>query len=343
MRSALRTRTAAELLALDLGDRQPLLGSWLKPGHLSMVYAPTGLGKSFLCLSIALAVAGGGRLFGWKAPAPRPVLFVDGEMDLADLQERIGLLLRAVPELDREVAARNLRVLAQQDQEPSVRFPDLANPRDHRTVFAQVERDNAALVVLDNYSTLATVDDENAASSFNPVMDLMRGLRQRNAAAILVHHARKNPAGDGSSYRGTSKMGVLFTSIIKLSPAAGVPVGRGAAFTLTWEKSRERQDGFMLPLDAWLADGKGGQAWEFRVSEAGRLAELVRLVRSLSFATQDALAQALGITKGTVSKLKARAIGLGLIGAEEWSRCLKVAGEVTDGDVEEPLPSDLPF
>jgi hypothetical protein len=58
-------------------------------------------------LSTALAVAGGGEFLDWRSQA-RPtgggwrVLYVDGEMLVADVQERARLPRRAVPGLDHE-------------------------------------------------------------------------------------------------------------------------------------------------------------------------------------------------------------------------------------------------
>ncbi len=53
---------------------------------------PRGIGKSWLGLSIGLPVAAGSSLVRWKAPEPRRVLLVDGEMPLSDLQVRLALI-----------------------------------------------------------------------------------------------------------------------------------------------------------------------------------------------------------------------------------------------------------
>ncbi len=72
--------------------REMLLDPILPERSLAMLYAPRGLGKSWLSLSIGLAVAGGSPLLRWSAPKPRKVLFVDGEMPLVALQERLRAL-----------------------------------------------------------------------------------------------------------------------------------------------------------------------------------------------------------------------------------------------------------
>src|SRR5215203_1385178 len=78
-----------DFLNLSIAPREMLLSPILPARSLSMLYAPRGIGKTLLGLSIALAVASGASLLRWSAPKPRRVLYIDGEMPLADLQERL--------------------------------------------------------------------------------------------------------------------------------------------------------------------------------------------------------------------------------------------------------------
>ncbi len=81
-----------EFLSLELPPRAMLLSPILPERSLSMLYAPRGMGKSWLALSIGMAIASGAPLLRWTVPRPRRVLFVDGEMLLADLQTRLATL-----------------------------------------------------------------------------------------------------------------------------------------------------------------------------------------------------------------------------------------------------------
>ena len=95
-RRTLRTRTLAGLLNHPFPHRQHLIHPVLRQGESMMLWAPIGVGKTMLGLSIALAVAGGGEFIGWHADTPRRVLLVDGEMAVEDLQERLRDLLPAI-------------------------------------------------------------------------------------------------------------------------------------------------------------------------------------------------------------------------------------------------------
>lgn len=324
---ALTVLSLKELLEKDIPEREPLLGPWLLQRHLNMTYAPTGVGKSMFTMSAALAVAGGGAYLGWHAPTPRAVLLVDGEMDVLDLKDRAQMLLPTIEGVDREAASRNLQILAQQAQAPGAKFPDLADPEGRETVLKTAASHGADLVVLDNFSTLATVEDENAASSFDPVINLMRELKQAGRACVLVHHSRKGSGGDGA-YRGTSKMGVIFNSIIALGHPGGLPSTSGAAFELRWEKFRGRRDETMRPLKVKLDEDATGQPkWTWEQSEDAQLCELVAKLKSIEYPTQQALAESLGVTPGTLSKWKAKAIAQGLVKVAEWDQCLELAQE----------------
>ena len=95
-----RTKSQQTLTALGLNDflsletppREMLLAPILPERSLAMLYAPRGIGKSWLSLSIGLAVASGQSLLRWSAPRQRNVLYVDGEMPLVSLQERLKLI-----------------------------------------------------------------------------------------------------------------------------------------------------------------------------------------------------------------------------------------------------------
>lgn len=320
-KSRLIRHSLGDLLDMDIPPREPLLGGWLVARHQCMVYAPTGLGKSLLTASVALAVAGGGTVFGWQAPEPRRVLIVDGEMDYADIQERLRSLLGTVEGVDEAAALANLSVVARHAQKPGVEFPDLADPEEgHEALLQIVDEIEPALVILDNFSTLANVQDENDAHAFNPVIELLVKLRSRGMAVILVHHSRKS----GGSYRGSSKIAATFESIIELRPREDVGPDE-TGFELRWEKFRSSPENRGGSLRAKLVAEGEVLGWECESGRDEALYGLVSALRSLQFPYQNALAEHLSLTKVQVSRMKREAIHAGLIAEREWTECLQEA------------------
>src|SRR6185369_6087051 len=89
--SDLSMLTAAALLTADLAPRTDILAPLLASDSAALVYGPSGIGKSFLALGVAWAVASGGSFLGWQAPRRHRVLYVDGELGAAELRERLAL------------------------------------------------------------------------------------------------------------------------------------------------------------------------------------------------------------------------------------------------------------
>jgi hypothetical protein len=90
------------------------------------------------------------------------------------------------------------------------------------------------LVILDNFSTLGEVEDENAASSFNAIQQFLLNLKVQGVATMLVHHANKT----GEDFRGSSKLAATFETIIMLERLKE-ETGHGAAqFRVRWDKVR---------------------------------------------------------------------------------------------------------
>jgi hypothetical protein len=93
--------TQEELSMQDLPPREFLLSEWMPKDSFGMVYAPRGVGKSWFCMALAVAVSEGKKRFlGWDLHAQHDVLYVDGEMAQVDLKERFeGLCAGPNPRL----------------------------------------------------------------------------------------------------------------------------------------------------------------------------------------------------------------------------------------------------
>jgi AAA domain len=231
--------TLGQLLDDDFPERQHLLFPWLREQESCMVYSATGVGKSMFALSAAIAIAGGGTLFDWK-PHERSdgcgwkVAYVDGEMHIGDIQERARLLLAALPGVDHALARKNLRFLPRQHQEPGTKFPLITDLTGTEVIRSWIQRSALDLVILDNFSTLGVVEDENAASSFNAIQEFLLTLKTQGVATILVHHANKT----GEDFRGSSKLAATFETIIKLEPLREDAEPGTAQFRVRWDKVR---------------------------------------------------------------------------------------------------------
>lgn len=323
-RASLRVVSMGDLLAHPFPERDHLLFPWLREGESVLLWAQTGIGKTMLAVSLALAVSGGGGFLGWQSRTPRRVLVVDGEMHAEDLRDRLRSLAGTVAGLDAEAAGRNLHVLSRQHQGDAARdFPDIASPEGQETIFATARECGASLVILDNFSTLAEIADENDAAAMSPVLSFLLRLKAAGLACILVHHSGKS----GESFRGSSKLATTFEAIIGLKALDGHQAQTGAAFELTWGKFRGAPGAATRNAEVRLVDDSTGRRWDHRPAKGEEMAGLVEMVRSGRYGTQSALAAALSWRPSKVTEMKQRAIRDGLISAHEWKEQMAGAEE----------------
>jgi AAA domain len=150
------------------------------------------------------------------------VLYVDGEMHIGDIQERARLLMDAVPDISRTKAKSNLQFLARQQQDPTIDFPEISDAKPgggQERILEKVLDGRFDLLILDNFSTLGRVADENAASSFDDIQSFLLKLKTEKVATILVHHTGKS--GGGDAYRGSTKLAATFEIMLHLKRYAG--------------------------------------------------------------------------------------------------------------------------
>lgn len=289
-----------KFLQCQFPPRNNILDSWLPRQGLAMVYAGRGVGKTFFSLSLAYQVASAGCFLKWSAKQPSGVLYLDGEMPAAVMQERLA------------------RIIASSDKEPQKPFriitPDMQNgisinlARHEDQELIEQHLEGIDLIVVDNISTLCVVNKENEGDSWLPVQAWCLKQRAAGKSILLVHHA-----GKGGQQRGTSRREDILDTVIALRHPANYSPELGACFEIHFEKSRGIYGEDTKPFEASLTtDDAGKQTWlvkSIETSTAEKVAQL--LAEGMS---QSEIVEELGITKGAVSKAKKRAAAMGLIG-----------------------------
>jgi putative DNA primase/helicase len=240
--------------------REMVLTPWLPVAGLAMLYAPRGVGKTHVALNIAYAVASGGRFLKWRAPKPRRVLFIDGEMPAVTLQERLLAISQSSPL--KPPSDGHLRILAS-DLEPNG-LPDLSSLEGQQRYGAILP--NTDLVVVDNISTLCRGGRENDAESWLPVQSWALAQRRTNRSVLFIHHG-----GKGGGQRGTSRKEDVLDTVVSLRRPEDYSSAEGARFEVHFEKSR----GF---------SGKDAEPFEAALTVAGWA------VRDLNDALEDRVA-----------------------------------------------------
>lgn len=134
----------------------------LAPGAITLIRGPRAVGKSWLALAMAHAMANGGALLGWQA-RPAPVLYVEAAMSGALL----GARLRALG------AAAELRVIRDERL-------DLTGEEDQARLLDALPEDG--VLVLDGLALLTRPGRE----AWQRFIGWLRMLRRAGHAVVLV-------------------------------------------------------------------------------------------------------------------------------------------------------------
>jgi len=284
-----------ELSKLGIPPRRKLLGDWFVEGDLGFIFAPRGVGKTWLALAMATAIATGGKCGPYQANDSRCVLYVDGEMPCEDLGTRIQGMS----------GDENLTVL---DHEVLFHLTgktlNLADPVTQEALTGYMLANGVKVLFLDNLSCLFSGVKENDADAWEVVLGWFLTLRRHRIAVVLVHHSGRNK----ENMRGTSRREDAAFWVLRLDEIEDGERREGARFISRFTKDRnsEREQTALR--------------WRFKTSETGVVEITTAGASNMEVFLQwvaDGLTNArdiaheMGVSKGTVSKWAHKAIEAG--------------------------------
>jgi hypothetical protein len=273
-----------ELLSIKLPPREFVLSPWLPSQGLALLYAFRGVGKTQVALEIAYAVASGGSFLRWNAPKPRPVLYLDGEMPLIAMQERMARIVRSATA--EPPGPEFLRLVSPDLQERGFTLSNEEGQKRLEPLLA-----NVSLVIVDNISTLANLGRENESESWLPLQEWALALRRRGLSVLFIHHA-----GKGGAQRGTSRREDVLDAVLALRHPKDFDPRQGARFEIHFEKARHIVGDDATPLCAQLTDA----GWSVEALEEERDRRILSLYgEGLS---QTEIAIELEVNKSTISR-----------------------------------------
>lgn len=290
------TVSSSLLASLELDPRRPLLSEWLCEGDYGIIFAPRGVGKTWLALLIGKAVSEGGRVGAWLAVTPAKVLYVDGEMPADLMRDRDRGLGEG------EVEFLNHAILFDRTE----RVLNITDPSLQDAILERCIRDGIKLLILDNLSTLASGVKENDSYEWERLQNWLLHFRRHGIAVILIHHAGRNGEARGTSKREDAAFWVIALDDAKKQ----ADDKRGARFISRFTKpSRNTQD--EVPPYEWhiVTDSSTGQ-----VSVGCKVAQSLDVFRQhIADGVTDCgqLADMMHVSSGTISKMAKKAIDAG--------------------------------
>ena len=304
-RKELVVLTLEELLKRKTPPRQNLLSPWLPSQGLCMIYAARGLGKTWAALMIAYAVSSGGKYLNWKAEKAAGVLYIDGEMPLAVMKERLSQIV-----MSEEMEVQEpLEFLTPDVQEFGI--PDLSTIEGQKLIDKLIT-EKTKLIVMDNLSTLTRTGKESEGESWLPVQEWALGLRRRGISVLFIHHA-----GKAGQQRGTSRREDVLDTVIALRKPADYTPETGACFEIHFEKSRGLYGDEIKPIEAKLESHKDNHGattinWIVKNLEDSTREKVKRYLHDGW--NQKEIAEQLGINKSSVNYHVKKLEDLGVLG-----------------------------
>jgi len=327
-KTALRKLSANDILKRDIPQPDWLLEGIIRVAGAAMVYGPPGIGKSWLTSTLAVMAAHGrgletadGGLKGGPQEGAR-VLIYDGEMVEYDIKMMLNRLSQILdmPDHVNETFA-NIDYCLKTGQMADADFIDLARTDDKMRIINNAVLVN--LVVFDNISTLSsTLRDENDATAWNPLNELITGLKSIGIATLLVHHS--NRAGR-SEYRGSSNLMTTLETCIQLKETGGE--ADGARMKVIFRKARNAG---VCPLNGKTLSLPLDGPWQMRNTPKGDQAdedakEAVSFINSLRYRNMTEMAKDLEVNRSTVSRRLDHAVETNLITRKEIKDCFESA------------------
>ncbi len=289
--TTLKAITIKNLLSLEIQPREMILNPILPEQGLVMIHAPRGVGKTHVSLQVAHTVAMGGHMFNgkWTSDRPHKVLFVDGEMPLVVMQERLAKIINSSE--SEGVTEDNLLIITPDLQDRGL--PDLSTPQGQQTIEEHLK--DVKLLILDNYSALCRHGRENESESWIPLQEWFLKLRRRGIAVLLVHHSNKN-----GGQRGTSRKEDILDTVITLRKPDNYDPREGARFEVHYEKARGFFGGEAAPFEASLKEQSGRFLWQTRALEECQLEKVLDLKKE--GLTQREIALETGLSPATINR-----------------------------------------
>lgn len=249
------TKDAVMMLVENKQLAPPLFDPWLRQGDQVLLFAESGLGKSWVALKIAHSLCSGSKCLNWQPEKQIKCVYFDGEMG----EQHLNSVFEKIDNgSEKQIKGGYLR-FACPGEENNYQLPDLSHPEGQK--WYDSESEGADLIVIDNLLTCCRL--QNARDSdFNQwarVQPWLIKKRSEGVTVLVIHHAGKS--GD---QLGTSSREVMMNCVVRLSPlrALNFDIEEGSKFEWHWKKKRGFAGEHAQPMVvSHFTNGCNAQKW----------------------------------------------------------------------------------
>lgn len=195
--------TRAMLELSNETDTAYLIDQWLPEFGITFLYGSPGVGKTWVCLEMAKAIAQGSHFLGKFKAKQNRVLIIDEESGIRQMARRCKLM-EYTPDLTIDFMSQN-----------GVRLDD---KEWIERIVQYINETEVGVLILDPLSSFHNAD-ENSSSDMMKVMAGVQEISLTGCSVIIVHHSRKGVGSSGQNLRGSSALMARADSTIFVEPS----------------------------------------------------------------------------------------------------------------------------
>lgn len=229
--------TLGELTVMDIPKRKAIIDPLVMEGSSMEINGGTGIGKTWFTLEMLCSIATGEKFLGkYEVANPRPVFYIDGEMPLDSIRERMNMIMARyiynykVSEIPFHISNP---LLFKNNFIPKINDTKITQPlfKDEVKRFADIHQ-KPIFICFDNLSCL-TDYKENDNDDWTSMLDMYTELKHEGHSICHVHHV-----GKGGSQRGASRKHDALDTVIHLKRPEEYDASEGAVFNVKFDKHR---------------------------------------------------------------------------------------------------------
>mgnify|MGYP001434606037 FL=1 len=326
-----------ELTLMDIPPRKAIIDPLIMEGSSMEINGGTGIGKTWFTLEMLCSICTGEKFLGkYEIANPRPVYYIDGEMPLDSIRERMNMIMARyiykykVSEIPFHISNP---LLFKNNFIPKINDTKITQPmfKDEVKRFSDIYQ-KPLFICFDNLSCL-TDYKENDNDDWTSMLDMYTELKHEGHSICHVHHV-----GKGGHQRGASRKHDALDTVIHLKRPEEYDASEGAVFNVRFDKHRHFAGEYARSFKCSIkVDDNNKVSWD--ISDFKDVASeelLTAYCMGLPDITYTKLEEEFGISKSTIGRTIKQCVKNGLykikmeeIYGDEWLNYDKLINKQT--------------
>ena len=326
-----------ELTIMDIPPRKAIIDPLIMEGSSMEINGGTGIGKTWFTLEMLCSICTGEKFLGkYEIANPRPVYYIDGEMPLDSIRERMNMIMARyiykykVSEIPFHISNP---LLFKNNFIPKINDTKITQPifKDEVKRFSDIYQ-KPLFICFDNLSCL-TDYKENDNDDWTSMLDMYTELKHEGHSICHVHHV-----GKGGHQRGASRKHDALDTVIHLKRPEEYDASEGAVFNVKFDKHRHFAGEYARSFKCAIkVDDNNKVSWD--ISDFKDVASeelLTAYCMGLPDITYTKLEEEFGISKSSIGRTIKHCVKNGLyvtkmkeIYGDEWLKYDKLINKQT--------------